>query len=189
MTLVSLACRAETKSSQMHEDFTTELHTPAIPNKQVSNVTTFMSRQLKSFPRLSGAKVELIDDYIIKYTIKASRLFAPNEFSLLNQATEYLAPVLPFLRHYGKYKVILTMHTDDTGSDEYREILCDNRLLSLNDFFDTKIGARTLISSFSMSDSMPKFPNNSHKYRDENRRVDIYIIPGPSFMNDFKSKK
>ncbi len=189
LVLSPLASQAESLLSQVQEDFISELHTPAVPNKQISNVATYMSRQLKSFPKLPGAKVELCDEYIIKYSVKVSHLFAPNEFNLLNQATEYLAPVLPFLRHYGKYKVILTMHTDDTGSEDYRDILCDNRLLSLNDFFDTKIGARTLVSGFSMSDKMPLFPNNSYKYRDENRRLEVYIVPGPTFFNDFKFKK
>lgn len=189
IALFPLTVGAKPEVLQETGDFASELHAPKIPNKQISNVATYMSRQLKSFPKLPGCKVELCDDYIIKYSVKVSRLFAPNEFNLLNQATEYLAPILPFLRHYGKYKVILTMHTDYTGSEEYREILCDNRLLSLNDFFDTKIGARCLILSFAMSDTMPLFPNNSYKYRDENRRLEVYILPGPTFMDDFKFKK
>ena len=170
-------------------DFVTELHTPEIPKKQIGSVCSYMERQLKSFPKLANAKVEMTDDYIIKYTIPVSELFEPNGFNFMSQSTEYLSPILPFLRHHGKYKVILAMHTDDTGSNDYRKILCDNRILSLYDFFDSKIGTQALVYGFSLSDSAPIHPNNSFKFRAENRRLEIYIVPGPTFMDNFKLKK
>lgn len=188
-TVVASQCPAIAEIKHKPEELTAEIHRATIPTKQISNVGTFMSRQLKSFPKLKGAKAEIIDNYIIKYTIDASNLFAPNEFNLLNRATEFLGPVLPFLRQNGKYTVVAVMHTDDTGSEEYRDILCENRLLSVSEFFDTKLGAKSALVRFSLSDIQPLSPNNSFKNRAKNRRLEIYIAPGPTFLNDFKPKK
>lgn len=168
------------------QNFETEISTPPIPKKQLKATVAHMERQFRSFPRLAGTNVELINEYIIRYTIPASMLFGPNEFDLIPQSAEYLAPVLNYLRNHGKYKVILAMHTDDTGSDSYLNILCENRILSLYDFFDSKIGNQPLIYGFAMGKGHPLETNNSFKSRAKNRRLEIYIVPGPSFLQDIK---
>lgn len=182
----SMVAQSVGSDTSPERSFEEELTTPAIPAKQLKKVIPYMERQLRSLPRLEGSSVEIVNDYMIRYTIPASVLFEPNGFDLTDRSNEYLAPVLNFLRHHGKYKVILAMHTDDTGSDSYLKILCENRILSLYDFFDSKMGNHPLVFGFAMGKSRPLGPNNSFKSRAANRRLEIYIIPGPTFLNDIK---
>lgn len=171
------------------KDLPSALATPAIPKKQLANVRSYMERQLKTFPKIRDTKLDIIDERILRYTIPAGLLFEPNGFNLLEQSGEYLSPILSFLRHHGKYKIILAMYTDDTGSASYRNILCENRILSLYDYFDSKVGNQPLIYGFSMGDRDPVKPNDSFKSRAENRRLEVYIAPGPTFLNEIKVKK
>lgn len=165
------------------------LATPVIPAKQLNNVRSYMERQLHSFPKTEGTKIEMVNEYVIRYTIPASLLFEPNGFNLQDGSTDYLSPLLTFLRHHGKYKIILAMHSDDTGSESYRNILCENRILSLYDYFDSKSGNQALVYGFALGDTAPLKPNDSFKSRAENRRLEVYIAPGPTFLSELKVKK
>lgn len=173
----------------MPQNLEEALSSPVIPAKQVAAVRSYMERQFQAFPQKGGVKVEIVNDYIIRYTIPASDLFEPNGFNLVDGSADYLSPILSFLRHHGKYRIVLAMHSDDTGSADYRNILCENRILSIYDYYDSKAGGRPLIYGFSMGGNSPLRPNDSYKSREQNRRLEIYIAPGPTFMNEFKAKR
>ena len=59
---------------------------------------------------------------VLLITIPASKLFAPNEVEVRKEAASLLAPLKRHLREPDMYRVLLVMHTDNTGSEKYREL-------------------------------------------------------------------
>ena len=53
---------------------------------------------------------------VLLVTIPASKLFAPNEVEVRKDASSLLAPLKRYLREPDMYRVLLVMHTDNTGS-------------------------------------------------------------------------
>ena len=62
---------------------------------------------------------------VLLITIPASKLFAPNETELRREAASLLAPLKRYLKDPDMYRVLLVMHTDNTGSEGYRDNLTE----------------------------------------------------------------
>lgn len=124
---------------------------------------------------------------VLLITIPAHLLFGPNETELKpGAANDYLAPIRRYLKDPDMYRVLLVMHTDNTGSDEYRDILTEERVDEIFDWFE-KTGSDTrYLFSYAMSDEMPLVSNTSLDNRDKNRRLEIYLMPGKKMLEQAK---
>lgn len=123
---------------------------------------------------------------VLLITIPASKLFAPNETTLRGEASPLLAPIKRYLKDPDMYRVLLVMHTDNTGSEKYRESLTEARSTSLFDWF-VKEGVDTrYLFAYSYADEMPLVENNSFSNRDRNRRLEIYLVPGKKMLEQAK---
>lgn len=166
------------------QDFETELNTPEIPNKKNRRVQEKMQQIAQDLIE-EGFNVELLrDDQVVAITISLSNLFAPNSWELSTTSNKYLQPFLKFLRQYGEFKLLLTVHTDNTGSESYRKWICEQRVLSLYDYFDTHGATSSMIYGYPMGCSQPLVSDDSVNNRALNRRLEIYIVPGPEFIKN-----
>lgn len=119
---------------------------------------------------------------VLLITIPAHLLFDPNDTELKNGAEEYLEPLKRYLREPDMFRVMLVMHTDNTGSEEYRDRLTVERVNSVFDWFeDTGINTKYLFS-YALGDEMPLKPNDSMENRRQNRRLEVYLIPGKKMV-------
>lgn len=189
IALSSLSLPAQTIASDEPADFNTELNTPVIPGKQLPIVMA----DIKSTYELlinQGFNVEMCrDDQVILVTIQLDRLFGPNKTTLLDSAPQLLQPFSRFTRHYGDYKLLLTVHSDDTGSPAYRQWICEQRVIALYDFFDSHGATPAMVYGYPMAVEMPLTDNNSIAKRALNRRLEIYIVPGPNMISKAKKRK
>ena len=119
---------------------------------------------------------------ILLLTIPAHLLFAPNSTELSDGAVEYLQPLKRYLKDPDMYRVVLVMHTDNTGSVEYRDRLTEDRVNAVFDWFDDNTPDTRYLFSFAMGDDMPLMPNDSMENRDKNRRLEIYLVPGQKMV-------
>ena len=87
------------------------------------------------------------------------------------------------------YRVMLVMHTDNTGSEHYREQLTADRVNSVFDWFDNSGSDTRYLFSYALIDDMPLRPNDSMDNRDTNRRLEIYLVPGQSMLEQAKKGK
>ena len=84
------------------------------------------------------------------------------------------------------YRVLLTMHTDNTGSDSYRDQLTLDRVESVFNWFeDSNVDTRYLFD-YAMSDDIPLEPNTSIDSRRKNRRLEVYLVPGKRMLEQAK---
>ena len=119
---------------------------------------------------------------VLLITIPAHLLFAPNSTELKQGASDYLSPIKRYLKDPDMYRVMLVMHTDNTGSAVFRDQLTADRVNTVFDWFDnTGIDTRYLFS-YALGDDMPLKPNDSMENRDKNRRLEIYLVPGKKMV-------
>ncbi len=189
IALSYLSLQAQTIADDEPADFNTELNIPVIPDKQIPKIKANIHSIYESLIN-QGYNVEMCrDDQVLLITIQLDKLFGPNETTLLNSASSVLQPFTQYTRHYGLYKILLTVHSDDTGSPAYRQWLCEQRVISLYEYFDTHSSSPSMIYGYPMALQIPLTDNNSRDRRALNRRLEIYIIPGPEMFTKAKSRK
>ncbi len=123
-------------------------------------------------------------------TLPCSRLFLPNDTLLWSgQASRLLDPLKPLFSDPDLFKVIFSVNSDNTGSEAYNAMLSDARQDSLNEWFEKNADPELLVIPYSMGDADPIAPNNTRSGRELNRRVEIYLIPGPKMIDLAHNKK
>lgn len=126
---------------------------------------------------------------VLLITIPAHLLFGPNMSELKEDASEYLTPIRRYLKDPDMYRILLVMHTDNTGSDIYRELLTLDRVNSVFDWFVESGSDTSYLFPYSMGDEMPLKPNDSMENRRANRRLEIYLMPGAKMVEQAKTGK
>lgn len=166
------------------------LRLPQVPQKAKADVKAYMLREAKALQKL-GYKVETMrHGEVVIATIPAEKLFAANDTALLPGVSRELDNFLPYFRTPGKFKVILAMHSDDTGSEKYLLSLTEKRIVALYDYFDSHAPATESLMGYPMGGAEPLEPNDNRARRNANRRLEIFIVPDGGVINQFgKTKK
>lgn len=123
---------------------------------------------------------------VLLLTIPAHLLFGPNSTELKKDADEYLNPIRRYLNDPDMYRVLLVMHTDNSGSATYRDQLTTDRVNAVADWFETSGSSTDYLFSYAMADEMPLVSNDSMENRDRNRRLEIYLMPGKKMVDQAK---
>ena len=151
------------------------LYTPELGKASdvVADFQMTVARQLKK----EKYQVELMrDGEVIVVTIFAGQLFNPNDTSLNDLGEIVLTPFVKYLRKPGMYKMILVMHSDDTGSPEYTLGVSRARVDAVYDWFFGKTGSESVVP-YALGSVEPMLPNNSVENRKRNRRLEIFLVP------------
>ena len=150
-----------------------------------------MRREAQALQKMGYAVETMRKGEVVIATIPADKLFAPNDTVLLTSADTQLKAFLPYFRTADKFKVILAMHSDNTGSDNYLYDLTERRIVALYNYFDTYATQTESLQGYPMADSEPApgANNDTRVGRKANRRLEIYIVPGSVLIEDAKNKK
>lgn len=163
--------------------------------KQTELIKKFQDREAKNvllknkaLEEKNGCSINAVRNHeVLVVTIPAHLLFGPNKTELLETADKYLEPFKRYLKEPDMYRVIAVMHTDNTGSDVYREKITVDRAQAVADWFETNSQDTSYFFPFAMSDDLPLAPNDSFENRKNNRRLEIYLVPGTAMVE--KAKK
>ena len=123
---------------------------------------------------------------VLLITIPAHLLFSPNATELKQGAGEYLSPIRRYLKEPDMYRVMIVMHTDNTGSEGYREQITSDRVNAVFDWFDNSGSDTSYLFSYALGDDMPLKKNDSMENRDKNRRLEIFLVPGEKMLEQAK---
>lgn len=140
-------------------------------------------------PAATGCNVETYRNHeVIIITIPAGLLFAPNDTELMEGAEKYLSPLKRYARTQAPdlYRMLLVMHTDDTGSTSYTDSLSVSRVESVYEFLDEKGLDTRYVFPTAAGATDPIHPNNTMAGRAGNRRLEIYLIPGTRMLDEAK---
>ena len=162
------------------------LESPEIKNdKQADKVQEFQYDMAVAFSR-SNYDVEVMrDGEIIVITIPASQLFEANDTVVTKVGQELLKPFLRMLKNPGFYKMLLVMHSDNTGSTAYTLNLTRQRVNAVYDWFDEN-GSVDYVVPYALGDTDPLVDNNSVENRKTNRRLEIYLVPEKTMLQQAK---
>lgn len=155
---------------------------PAVPDKQHKYISDYMLREAQAIVK-QGYKVETErQGEIIVVTIPASSLFMPNSTQLEISGQKLLDPFMAYLKTEGRFKIILAMHSDDTGSASYLEKLTGDRLKAVMGYFEKHSEHHEQIAGYALADKEPVRPNSNIANRAQNRRLEIYIVPDQELL-------
>ena len=162
------------------------LEVPDIKNdKQAEKIQDFQLDMAVAFKK-SNYDVEIMrDDEVIVITIPASQLFDANDTVLNQIGEERLKPFLRMIKNPGFYKMLLVMHSDNTGSESYTLNLTRQRVNAIFDWFDEN-GSVDYVVPYALGDTDPVVDNNSFDNRKRNRRLEIYLVPEKTMLQQAK---
>ncbi|MCM1337598.1 MAG: OmpA family protein [Candidatus Amulumruptor caecigallinarius] len=130
-------------------------------------------------------KVELMrGGEVVVVTIPTDALFLPNDTLLSPDAAAQLRPLLPLFHTADMFKLVYAVHTDDTGSESYNDDLSSARSQSIYAWLmeDGHVNQDIFIINYEMGDSRPLAPNDTRARRAANRRLEIFLVPGPRLI-------
>ncbi|MDE6254778.1 MAG: OmpA family protein [Muribaculaceae bacterium] len=173
--------------------FTEMINSVPLDEKSAALVRKFQDKEardriLKSYGMdKNGCNVENFrNKEVLLITVPASKLFYPNSTELRPDASNFLNPIKRYLKEPDMYRVLLVMHTDNTGSEGYREEITEKRSTAVFDWFDNQNLDTEYLFSYAYADEMPLVENNSMSNRDKNRRLEIYLVPGAKLADQAK---
>lgn len=152
--------------------------TPAVPKKAQTYVRAAMD-QLRRHLAKDYKNIELLrDGEVIEITIPCADIFTTSTDSLRRQATERLRPLAIVVKDPRKYKVLVTVHSDDTGDEQWADSLTAARANAIDDALWTLAGEiDTNVIPYGIGKDEPRTDNRSMINRAANRRIEIFIIP------------
>lgn len=194
LNILPMAGAEPTRDSTLEDLTFSEMLASVDPGKGAELIRMFQEKEARSklgkFNPKNGTNLETCrSKEVLLLTIPADRLFAPNDVELKEGAGEYLAPVRRYLKTPDMYRVLLVMHTDNTGSDVYREELTTDRVEAVYEWFEQSGSPTEFLFSYAMADDMPLVPNTSMENRARNRRLEIYLMPGTLMVEQAKKGK
>ncbi|MDE5794914.1 MAG: OmpA family protein [Muribaculaceae bacterium] len=126
---------------------------------------------------------------VILITIPASELFAPNSIDLSEGASKYLNPIKRYMKDPDMFRVLLVMHTDNTGSLQYRDNITADRVDAITAWFNDQGADTSYTFSYAFGDEAPLVPNSSIENRNKNRRLEVFLMPGTKMLEAAKQGK
>lgn len=163
--------------------------------KQANKIIEFQETQLQNLNKLNKEsfpyETKLIrDGEVIMITIPARSLFDQNGINLAEKGKDVLKPLLKYINTKHLYKIVLAMHSDNTGNDIYTMDLTTKRVNSVFDWLGEKDKTITdNVVPYALGSNDPIVDNNSVSNRDKNRRLVIYLIPGQTMIYQAKKGK
>lgn len=90
---------------------------------------------------------------------------------------DVLSSVVLVVREFDKTTIVITGHTDSTGSDQYNQTLSEQRSTSVGQYFMAQGIDRMRIMTIGYGESRPIADNSSEQGRQLNRRVELTLVP------------
>ncbi len=151
---------------------------PEVPKKAKTYVKTAMD-QLRRHLVKSGFEAEMLrDGEVIELTVPCADLFGAGALDTKAAAAERLRPLAIVAREPNKYKMLVAVHTDDTGDDVYADSISAARANAIDDLLWQLAGVdETNVVPYGLGKDEPRVPNTTRINRATNRRVEIFIIP------------
>lgn len=130
----------------------------------------------QSLANVEGASVQRNMD-MLAVTFKSDVLFGVNSSSLKPGAYDELDRVSKVLNQYPQTSIIISGHTDSTGTEEYNQKLSERRAEVVKNALAGMGVNPSRMTSVGYGESKPVTDNSTESGRQMNRRVEIIIKP------------
>lgn len=118
------------------------------------------------------------DDLAVILNFGTDELFMPNEDVFRTDASERLKSFANAVDDHEAYRIVIVIHTDNTGNAEYQYSLGKRRLTVIDSYLE-RHGVRTDDITFvSRGNNDPIVNDDSMAHRRTNRRIEVIFLPG-----------
>lgn len=177
------AAFSQTPESPLDMSVLENINTPAIPAKGKAYVRTAMDQLRRNLVKNGFEVSNEREGEVLKITIPCEVLFSIGAIDLKPSAGDKLRRLGSIVREPEKYKVLVTVHTDDTGDELYADSISAARANAIDDGLWQIAGEKeTNVIPYGIGKDEPLKPNNSRANRALNRRVEIYIVPDEGML-------
>lgn len=114
---------------------------------------------------------------VLTVTFKSDYLFAVNSSTLLSGGYDELDRVARVLKQYPETTIRIAGHTDDTGSEDYNQKLSERRAEAVKNALVGMGVNPSRLTIIGYGKGKPIASNNTEAGRQQNRRVEIRIVP------------
>lgn len=144
-----------------------------------SAVGAYMDKQEREFKEeLAGSGVEVIrDGDNITLSIPGNITFASASANIVTDFYPVLNDVAKVLNKYEKTKLSIEGHTDSVGDAQYNNQLSMQRANSVASYLETTNVAANRLQTLGFGEAQPVASNESAQGRQQNRRVELKVIP------------
>lgn len=146
-----------------------------------------MDKQAEEIGKIESAKVEKINNGEgLKVTFDAGILFQTGSSTLNIDSQGSLVKFAQSLQNNPETKVVISGHTDSTGSVAINQPLSERRAESVVNFLISKGVAKNRMTSVGNGSNQPVASNNTAEGRAQNRRVEIVIVANETMVKKAK---
>lgn len=170
------------ESAYMDMGLEQNVMTPFVGKREHSSVKRYMNRLAQDLAKHHYTVDMTRNDEVIIITIPSDELFLPNDTLLAPTAPAKLSPIVSLHNDPEMIKMVYAVHTDNTGSPTYNMYLSHERNNSIYDWLLDNISEDLIVIPYEFGDTDPLVANDSREGRKENRRLEIYLIPGPKMI-------
>ncbi|PLX80583.1 MAG: hypothetical protein C0615_00670 [Desulfuromonas sp.] len=117
------------------------------------------------------------DGNVLFVTFRSDNQFDVGSFNLQYSAQNDVARMAAILQEYEKTKIVVSGHTDSTGSESFNQTLSEQRAGAVRNIMLANGVAANRITTVGFGESQPISDNGSEYGRQLNRRVEIKITP------------
>ncbi len=181
-----LSLRAEDNASEpdvLDMSLDDNLASPEVPRKAQTTIRNHMDQLRRKYIN-GGLKVTTLrDGEVLMLSVPVAKFFAPTATELKPDAKTQLAFLEPIVKAPGKYKVLVAVHTDNTGDEMYADSISGARANAIDDaLWQLADEKDTNVVPYGMGNENPLSSNNTRRGREENRRVEFYIVPDKGLL-------
>ncbi len=178
MALLTSIRVASGEPDPMNLSLDENINVPKVPERVQSYITSAMDKLRRHLAKDSLCVETIRDGEVLQVTYKCSDLFAPCAVDLKVSADKHLHPLCIVANDMEKYKMLVVVHSDDTGDEQYSDSITAARATAIDNYFWHLAGERdTNLIPYGIGMDEPLHPNTSRVNREANRRVEIFIVP------------
>ncbi len=167
-----------------------QINTPVVTKRAVSPIKKYMEKVSASLSQHYSDVESVRNGQVVLVTLPCSELFLPNETTVRPNGEKYLRPFESLLKYPTMYKIIVAVHTDNTGDVQYRQTITEDRAAAIKEFWAKDTGRDCSdVLGYGLGNEDELVPDNSISNRARNRRVDIYIVPNDDMVKTASSGK
>ncbi len=166
----------------MDMEFEDNLKSPVVDQNAHQAVKTYMGKLARDLVKKNYTVDLMRNDEVVLVTIPSDEIFLPNDTLLSPEAPGRLTPIVALFSDPMMMKMVYAVHTDNTGSPYYNMWLSHERNNSVYDWLLDNINEDLIVIPYEMGDTDPISNNSTRKGRKENRRLEIFFIPGPKMI-------
>lgn len=155
---------------------------PAVAAKKARPVTEAMGELSKKLKALGFATAMERNGEVVRLTIPASDLFRANARELSPEGRKKLEKLERYVSHREQFKVLVAVHTDDTGDEQYADELSSDRANAIDGYFTKELGREPNLIPYGLGHDEPLANDVTVKNRAANRRVEIFFVPTIAYI-------